>query len=330
MYNVNYMLRPTRWHNDDKLAVVDALEPEDMRHFASRLLSNAFCEVLVHGNSSSEDAKALVGGFESALNYSALRPSQNLQVMAPRCMQLPGPASDAVHRMPGLDPENENSAINLYWQVGPRDVRSGALLGLLAHLVREPCFDQLRTKEQLGYMVFSGMSDVNGVVGLWIIVQSSNKGPAYLDNRAENFLAQFREEVLGTMDSGTFAENVQSCILTRTKKDKQLYEQASRFWNEIEDCRYRFNRPFDEAEALKSVTLDDVIRLFDECIAKSGPKRRKLGCHVLGKGHAESDNALYEAQLAAGVTAIGASQLSMDEFKMGMGMFRVPTKSGEE
>jgi insulysin len=330
MYNINYMLRPTRWHNDDKLAVVDELGPEDMRQFSGRLLSNAFCEVLVHGNSSVEDATTLVSSFESALDYAALRPSQSLQIMAPRCMQLPVPTCDATHRMPGLDPENENSAVNLYWQVGPRDVRCGALLGLLAHLVREPCFDQLRTKEQLGYMVFSGMSDVNGVVGLWIIVQSSNKGPAYLDDRAENFLAQFRDEVLGAMDDDTFAKNVQACILTRTKKDKQLYEQAGRFWNEIEDCRYRFNRAFDEAEALKSITLDDVVALFDECIAKSGPKRRKLGCHVIGKGHAESDAALYDAQLAAGVTDVGATQASMDAFKMGMGVSRVPSKAANE
>ena len=35
-------------------------------------------------------------------------------------------------------------------------IRSEALTELLAHLLSEPAFDQLRTKEQLGYIVFTG------------------------------------------------------------------------------------------------------------------------------------------------------------------------------
>jgi len=31
-----------------------------------------------------------------------------------------------------------------------------ARLALLMHLAKEPCFDELRTQQQLGYMVFSG------------------------------------------------------------------------------------------------------------------------------------------------------------------------------
>ena len=33
-----------------------------------------------------------------------------------------------------------------------------AMLELLAHLISEPAFDQLRTKEQLGYIVHTGIA----------------------------------------------------------------------------------------------------------------------------------------------------------------------------
>jgi insulysin len=38
---------------------------------------------------------------------------------------------------------------------GAEVLRERVLLELFAHIVKEPLFNQLRTKEQLGYMVFS-------------------------------------------------------------------------------------------------------------------------------------------------------------------------------
>ena len=35
-------------------------------------------------------------------------------------------------------------------QIGPEDTRLNMLLELLAQVLQEPCFDTLRTKEQLG------------------------------------------------------------------------------------------------------------------------------------------------------------------------------------
>lgn len=44
-------------------------------------------------------------------------------------------------------------------------------------------------QEQLGYIVFSGIRRSNGVQGLRIIVQS-DRHPAYVDTRIEQFLIQ--------------------------------------------------------------------------------------------------------------------------------------------
>jgi insulysin len=60
-------------------------------------------------------------------------------------------------------------------------------LELFAQIIQEPCFDILRTKEQLGYIVFSGIRRSNGVQGLRIIVQS-DKHPTFVDDRIEEFL----------------------------------------------------------------------------------------------------------------------------------------------
>jgi secreted Zn-dependent insulinase-like peptidase len=43
------------------------------------------------------------------------------------------------------------------YRAGDADVSAtAARVSLLMHLAKEPCFDELRTQQQLGYMVFSG------------------------------------------------------------------------------------------------------------------------------------------------------------------------------
>ena len=57
------------------------------------------------------------------------------------------------------------------------------LLELAMQILKEPCFNVLRTQEQLGYIVFSGVRRANGVQGLRFIVQSEKSRMCpYLSN----------------------------------------------------------------------------------------------------------------------------------------------------
>lgn len=76
---------------------------------------------------------------------------------------------------------------------------------LLAQIISDPCFDTLRTKEQLGlvihvccpaemhvgYIVFSGVRRQNGCHGLRLLVQSDRDAP-YLAQRSVSFAASIR------------------------------------------------------------------------------------------------------------------------------------------
>jgi hypothetical protein len=62
-------------------------------------------------------------------------------------------------------------------QVGPASgVRQRALLDLADQLLYEPCYDTLRTKEQLGYTVSSGSRLTHGVLGFCVVVVSAKYG----------------------------------------------------------------------------------------------------------------------------------------------------------
>lgn len=58
--------------------------------------------------------------------------------------------------------------------MGPSsDVRQRALLDLADQLIYEPCYDTLRTKEQLGYTVSSGSRLTHAVLGFCVVVVSA-------------------------------------------------------------------------------------------------------------------------------------------------------------
>ena len=128
-----------------------------------------------------------------------------------------------------FNPEEVNSAIeNVYIfgvEIGPSDDRTGlyseAMLQLISHLLSEPCFDQLRTKEQLGYIVNVSHTKIGQILALRAIVQSNHKDPDYLDERIESFLNQYRESLV-TMTTEDFKANADSVIEQLLEKPKNL------------------------------------------------------------------------------------------------------------
>lgn len=82
---------------------------------------------------------------------------------------------------------HKSSCAELYLQCGMQDDQSNVFVDLVTQILSEPCYNQLRTKEQLGYIVFCGSRKSNGVQGIRVIVQSA-KHPAYVEERIEHFL----------------------------------------------------------------------------------------------------------------------------------------------
>lgn len=51
------------------------------------------------------------------------------------------------------DKPNPNSCCFSYFQTSEKTYQRSALMRILFELLKEPCFNQLRTQEQLGYIV---------------------------------------------------------------------------------------------------------------------------------------------------------------------------------
>lgn len=282
IYNGAVLINTPRWHMYDKLQALQALTVDDVNAFVPVLFEKSCLEIFVHGNANPRIALSLAQLVEKELGgvpfaQGAMHPEHavKLSLSHPTFLVLPGP-----------DSENPNSAVDTMFQVGPRTSRLGALVTLIAHIAQEPCFNMLRTEEQLGYIVFGGARNDNSVLALRFLIQSTKADPLFLDARIEAFLLRF-EEVLISMDAETFDSNVNAVLAKYLEKDKTLFGEAARLWSEIEQGHYDFSRALQAAEVLKTLKKQDLIDLFNAHVKVGATERRKMSVGVVSASHAE-------------------------------------------
>ena len=270
------------WTNADKVSALAAIQMADVANFGSRLFKRFKLEGLVHGNVSAEQAKEL------AQIVLSMKPLTEEYPLEHRVVEL----KDGMtynYRFKELNEENTNSVLATAFQVGPLELVDNATLAFLQHLIREPAFNQLRTEEQLGYIVHTSVktSGVN-VKGLLFLIQSDSFDPLHLDERVEVFLASFRERIINMTDE-VFQQNIDAVVTNFLEKNKNLGEESSRYWQVIAGSRsYHFSRLQEIAEHVKTMSKFQVLRFFDRYISKTAPSRRKICIQVFSKQHEES------------------------------------------
>ncbi|KAF3769957.1 hypothetical protein M406DRAFT_248220 [Cryphonectria parasitica EP155] len=251
---------------------------ESTRTFQKELLSQLHIEAVVHGNVYKEDALRLTDMLEQRLKT---RPLPKTQWPIWRSFLFP-PGSNYVFKKTLGDPANVNHCIEYFLFVGEKHehmLRSKVML--LGQILHEPAFDQLRTKEQLGYIVFSGMKTSATTLGFRFIIQSE-KTTQYLETRIESFLTA-SAETLRTMSDSDFEGHKRSVVIKLLEKTKNLDEETNRLWGQVSNEYYDFDLPQKAASQVKQLTKQEMVDFFDHYISPTSPARAKLSVWMVAQ-----------------------------------------------
>ena len=102
--------------------------------------------------------------------------------------------------------------------MGVLELPDNATLAFLHHLIREPAFNQLRTEEQLGYIVHTSIkTSGDNIKGMLFLIQSDSFDPIHVESRVEEFLASFRQRIV-SMTVEDFQENVDAVVASFLEK----------------------------------------------------------------------------------------------------------------
>jgi len=150
IYAADLVLESGKWTIEESLEALDQVTLKSVTDFAKRIMSRFHLELLVHGNVSAHDAKDKF----AMVTLSGLDPSRPWRCSIPELRVVELTKSKECHlRFKEPNTSNTNSSIEVVYQIGPMDLHDNSILALLNHLMKEPSFDELRTKEQVSHSV---------------------------------------------------------------------------------------------------------------------------------------------------------------------------------
>lgn len=197
------------------------------------------------------------------------------------------PGSDVVITRPHPNSEERNTAVHMQWQTGVATPRTRALAQLLSMLFSQPAFDTLRTKEQLGYIVFAGssVSDDGCIIQLFVTVQSSNSSVEYVQSRIEAFILAFRGQ-LAAMSDDEISAKARILADRLTETDKTQSSEANRIWEPIAEGSYDFHAAEAVAAAVLNVKHADLLTVYDAAVMPGGASVRRSVSRVYSTAQA--------------------------------------------
>jgi insulysin len=226
----------TRWLDsgvsyvsEQLFAELPSLAAADIKEFYPRLFRQMHIEVFVHGNMYKEDALTL-----SRLVESTFKPRSLPQIQWPVARSIIFPSgSNFIYHRTLTDTVIVDHCIKYLLFIGEKmDSPTRAKTLLLDQMTSEPAFDQLQTKEQLGYVIFSGTHESAIAIGYSITIQSE-KELGYVEERIDTFFSNYIETIV-TMTESDFEGHKRSLIKQRLEKTTNPDKESRRLWLFIE------------------------------------------------------------------------------------------------
>ncbi|KAL7452764.1 hypothetical protein ACHAWC_004489 [Mediolabrus comicus] len=294
------------------------------KHHASIWADNELSlEVLYTGNVSEKQARSFFSDATDVIERTCSLVAQREAIKSDgEKSWVPGPlerrlpaGEDIELHFESKNPKEENGAVVVTYQSQAEGFKGKSLssqealersacVRLISKIVREPCFNELRTKQQLGYIVSSfydmGYSTnatplTTSIDSFTIYVLSRKVAPKDVAARIDDFLLNFRSK-LEDMPSSEIDDYAESLAKELTKPIRKLGTEANNQFGKIKrfapETLYADNEtsfediPFDNAEvvaaALRKLDRKKILDVYDSLIVKKESRSRIL-THVYGR-----------------------------------------------
>lgn len=293
-------------NNPPYAALIEALESilvDELSAFVEALLAELHVEMFVHGDWQKEQAYAIAETVKNALRVHNQQYEEAL-----RPLVMLGENSGTSQREVVCN--QDDSAIVVYYQSQNGNPKDIALYTLANHLMSAAFFNEIRTKQQMGYMVGTGNMPLNRHPGLVLYVQSPKFSPRELLSAIDDFLNAFYMVLLELNEYQWQSSKTGLCHQI-SAPDTNLRSRAQRFWVAIGNKDLTFDQREKVLEEVKSLSRADMIR-FVVNILKPRTSTRLI-MHSKGNKHldAQSLNIGHE------IESIEAFQLRQKDVELG-------------
>lgn len=238
---------------------LSSLNFNDFLVFHTELFQRHHLEALLVGNWTSTAAdrlRELLDGWQQQLSDSGEAlptPQYCIRNLGPVWLQ---------HQVA----EQTDHALVIYLAAQEKSTELMACFMLANNLLSPRYFHQLRTEQQLGYLVGTGYVPINTLPGLAFYVQSPNYPAEHLYTATLAFFRDFLTQVQ-QLENDEFYTLKQGLLSQLNERDTSLNARAKRLWLALGQGDYAFNLSANIQHALANLERQVFIRFLEKLLA---------------------------------------------------------------
>jgi secreted Zn-dependent insulinase-like peptidase len=263
------------WSIQERLKALESVQFTDLVPFQKQFFDKIQVVTLSTGNLSLASALGI-----NELVKVWLKPREHATTV-PRGTILN--LHDADKWIKTLKIDHPDSGYLLYLQGRNKSIQEQARYMLLAQILSPAYYENIRTENQLGYIVFASDFSMLDMPALGLTVESPNSTPERIQQKSVSFLKAFSAK-LKKMKSKTFADNKSAVISQLTQKPNELRQLSNRLWLDIDRNQFNFNTREQLVNAVKHLKQKDFVSFYNQQIV---PLKRALLIESTGS-HAQS------------------------------------------
>jgi len=229
--------------------------------FKNAIFKNSKIKWLVQGNVSKEEVLDLVEESNKILEIDINKEKTGkFTVIRPVAIKK---NYNYIFRIKGPNPNEQSSSLISLYQTDLLSDIDIIYLRLIESFLKDKFYDQLRTKEALGYIVQMFAIETEGYYGMVNVVQSNSKTPEYSAGRVRNFYKEV-QQVVKNISEEEFQSHMNVQRSKADKKDDNLGVSFMRNWGEISSNTYKFDKIEKTKENLTKCNREGFIKFFEK------------------------------------------------------------------
>ena len=280
-YYRSLLLEGSKFSIMDYEKEIKKIKLKDLKKFADKLYDNIYIEGLAYGNLHAETVSEAAEVLRKKLTAKPLAEEKRF-INTVRQLNA-GDSHTYTRKM-----QVENSAVVTYIQVGQRSPELQAALMVIDSLIQPQFYNDLRTSQQLGYIVNSGMTGLEKTLGIIFIIQSGEYNSATLEQRMDAFLVKFNDS-LKELPNAELNNIKKSVLNSKLQKTTSVTAEAGRLFTLAFENNAEFDANSQEIRALEELTREDIMDVVNSYLRPS--KQRKLILRMNGKDHDAGNSA---------------------------------------
>ena len=260
------MLLDEQYTEEQKLEALLPLKLKDVQVYAKKLYEKVFVTGMVHGNYS--DAKA-IESTKLLLDSLGSKPLPEEERYEQVVKSLP--KSFRFSR----EVEDNNNSLAYAIQIGDKSPELLAQVSMLASIVESDFYTQMRTNQQLGYIVWSFQQRMEDRIFFRMVIQSSTHEPFEMSKRVNAWMVS-TEKLFSKLTDEEYERHREALIVGLEKEGDSIGAVLGDLYGLAVDEKGNFSYKKKLIKAVKSVKKKDVLHTAKKVFLDSSTPRLEV------------------------------------------------------